>query len=135
MPTLTPKQKTAFRDMLRAEIPHLVGELGLNGTQCYNYLKAHHGGYIPVIRETVCRWVVKHRGTPGKSGRPATSKKTAGAMNAAETEPTIVKKECVILNRHHTRPVGTHPALLRTKRMFDRAKPLAQEGKGSFGLW
>lgn len=126
VPTLTPKQKTAFRTMLQAEIPHLVDELKLNGTQCYNHFNFIYG-YVPAIRETICRWVAKHRGTPGQPGRPATNKKTADAAQVTEVESTIVEKQCVILNRHYTRPVGRHPALLRAKHVFDSGKPLAQE--------
>jgi len=126
VPILTPRQKTAFRDMLHAEIPHLVDELKLNGTQCYNHFKSIYG-YVPAIRETICRWVAKHRGKPGESGRPATNKRAMDVANVIETESTIVKKECVILNHCYKRSSGRHPALLRLKRIQNSSKPLIQQ--------
>jgi hypothetical protein len=126
VPTLTPKQKTAFRRMLHSEIPYLVSELKLNGTQCYRYFKTIYGN-IPVIRETVCRWAAKERGTPGRPGRPVTRRKTSAAMKAVKEESTVVEKECVILHCFYKRPSGTHPALLRIKRMRDAVKPLTHE--------
>jgi len=116
VPTLTPKQKTAWRKILRAEIPHLVGEWKLNGTQCYNYLTFTHNGYIPVTRQTVCKWVAQERGTPGTPGRPLT----------ADSLPNKVpppKKECNLLKHRPTRPPGTHPALVRVKRIRSIDRP------------
>ena len=106
--TLTPKQKTAFRKMLRDEISHLVGELGLNGTQCYKHFKSIYN-YIPVIRETVCRWVAKARGTPGMPGRPAG---TPDVMKPKKTESDLEstsENKCVISKHRSARPTATHP--------------------------
>jgi len=110
VPTLTPKQKTALRKILHDEIPYLVNELKLNGTECYRYLKELYG-IIPVIKRTVQRWVTAERGTPGKSGRPI-----------AKITPPEPKNKCVILNCRRKRPIGIHPVLIRIKRIRSTGK-------------
>jgi len=109
--TLTPKQKTALRKILRAEIASLV-EMGLNGRECYDYLKGHYP-VVPVIKRTVQRWAAEERGTPGTSGRPAT-----------KPTPTEHENKCVILKCRHERPIGTYPALIRVKRIRSIDRPL-----------
>jgi hypothetical protein len=111
--TLTPKQKTALSKILRAEIPSLV-EMGLNGADCYRYLKGHYP-VVPVSKRTVQKWVTEERGTPGTPGRPATK----------TTLPQLENKR-VILGSRYKRPSGKHPALIRIKRIqsIDRPLPL-----------
>ena len=111
--TLTPKQKTALRKILRTEIPSLVA-MGLNGLECYRYLKGHYP-VVPVQKRTVQRWVAEERGTPGMPGRPT-----------AKPTPPEPKNKCVILKCRCKRPIGTHPALVRVKRIrsIDRPPPL-----------
>ena len=120
--SLTPKQKTALRKVLRAEIPYLVKELKLNGTECYHYLKGHYP-VVPVIRRTVQKWVAEERGTPGTSGRPA-----------RKPIPPEPKNKCALLQCRHNRPIGKHPVLVRVKRLrsIDRPPPPKRVNKFLF---